>query len=309
MASCRGVLRGFGKGVLELSEYTLIFFVSKGVLRKKKVIIKEISLSDIIDVKHSDAELTITWRSQYTVRDTFVADEGQREALTSLARALEETLRERERKEKEKAEMEERRREEFRKKAEEQRKETIQIFLNAAETIDALFGILRSLESRAKWDNAEDYLESFIDSVKSLQRLIPELSLDFTKISLAVKGHYRQETIDEAYSILSNLYDYFVGMKISEQNEELKNIHPNPQDMKNLILAYYMLNDIVLGVAVEDENIQKEIDHFLGLIEKMKNDKVLQVEIDEIKETIYRLFTEGEKETIIEQLRKFLLFT
>ena len=138
--------------------------------------------------------------------------------------------------------------------------------------------------------------------------MIPKLNMDFTKISLAVEGRYRQETIDEAYSILSNIYNYFISMKMPEQNEELKDIHPNPQDLKNLILANYMLNDIVLGTIVEDVNIQKEIDHFLRLIEKMKNEKVLQVEASEVKEVINRLFIENEKEAVIEQLKKFLLF-
>jgi len=307
MVSCRGVLRGFGKGVLELSGGTLFFYTRKGLLRKKRIIVREISLLDIIDMKYSASELTIKWRSQDTVEDVFIADGRQLEALKGLAIALEESLREYERREKEKAEMERRRREELQKKAEEQREKLVQIFVYAAKIVDALFGILRSLESRTKWDDAEEYLESSMKNIKALQRDVPALSLDFTKLSLAVRGHYRQETIDETYNILSQLYDHFVNTPFIEEDEEIKNIHPNLQDMRTLISAYYMINDIILGVMVEDENIQDEIDHFLELMEKAKNVEALKIDIDEIREALNRLLIEGEKESIIKKLKNLLL--
>jgi len=290
------------KGVLELSGNKLIFSISKGFLRKKKVIVKEISLSDIIDVEYSNAKLTISWMGAYTLKDVFVAEKGKQEKLNELVNLLEEALR----KLKEEAEIKKRRKEELERKAKEKLEKTIKIYLKAEETIDALFGILRCLASRSKWNYAEDYLKKFLDNAKSLQKLIPDLNMDLTKISLAVRGHYRQETIDETYGILSYLYNYLVGREMSEQAEEIENIHPNPEDLKDVILTNYMLNDIVLGAIVEDSNIQKEIDHFLGLLEKMNNNKIMEIEVSEIKEAINRLFTEDEKEDILEHLKKIL---
>ena len=81
------------RGVLELSGNKLIFSVSKGFLRKKKVIVREISLSDIIDVKYSNARLIISWMGAYTFREVFVAEKEKQEKLNKLANLLEETLR------------------------------------------------------------------------------------------------------------------------------------------------------------------------------------------------------------------------
>ena len=291
------------RGVLELSGNKLIFSVSKGFLRKKKVIVREISLSDIIDVKYSNARLIISWMGAYTFREVFVAEKEKQEKLNKLANLLEETLR---KLKEEEAKIKERRKKELERKVKEKLEKTIKIYLKAEETINALFGILRCLASRAEWNRAEDYLKKFLDNAKSLQKLTPDLDMDLTKISLAVRGHYRQETLDEAYGILSDLYNYLFGKKISEQNKELENIHPNPEDLKDVILANYMLNDIVLGAIVEDSNIQKEIDHFLGLLEKINNNKVMEIEVSKIKEAMNRLFTEGEKEDVLEYLKKAL---
>ena len=291
------------RGVLELSGNKLIFSISKGFLRKKKVIVREISLSDIIDVKYSNARLIISWMGAYTFREVFVAEKEKQEKLNKLANLLEETLR---KLKEEEAKIKERRKEELERKVKEKLEKTIKIYLKAEETINALFGILRCLASRAEWNRAEDYLKKFLDNAKSLQKLTPDLNMDLTKISLAVRGHYRQETLDEAYGILSDLYNYLFGKKISEQNKELENIHPNPEDLKDVILANYMLNDIVLGAIVEDSNIQKEIDHFLGLLEKINNNKVMEIEVSKIKEVMNRLFTEGEKEDVLEYLKKAL---
>jgi len=291
------------RGVLELSGNKLIFSVSKGFLRKKKVIVREISLSDIIDVKYSNARLIISWMGAYTFREVFVAEKEKQEKLNKLANLLEETLR---KLKEEEAKIKERRKKELERKVKEKLEKTIKIYLKAEETINALFGILRCLASRAEWNRAEDYLKKFLDNAKSLQKLTPDLNMDLTKISLAVRGHYRQETLDEAYGILSDLYNYLFGKKISEQNKELENIHPNPEDLKDVILANYMLNDIVLGAIVEDSNIQKEIDHFLGLLEKINNNKVMEIEVSKIKEAMNRLFTEGEKEDVLEYLKKAL---
>jgi len=291
------------RGVLELSGNKLIFSISKGFLRKKKVIVREISLSDIIDVKYSNARLIISWMGAYTFREVFVAEKEKQEKLNKLANLLEETLR---KLKEEEAKIKERRKKELERKVKEKLEKTIKIYLKAEETINALFGILRCLASRAEWNRAEDYLKKFLDNAKSLQKLTPDLDMDLTKISLAVRGHYRQETLDEAYGILSDLYNYLFGKKISEQNKELENIHPNPEDLKDVILANYMLNDIVLGAIVEDSNIQKEIDHFLGLLEKINNNKVMEIEVSKIKEVMNRLFTEGEKEDVLEYLKKAL---
>jgi len=115
--------------------------------------------------------------------------------------------------------MEERRQEEIRKKIESYRERIAQTFANVTKIIDLLFEVLKSLESRTKWDIAEECIERSMSIAKALQRNVPALNLDFTKLSLAVRGHYRKETIDESYNILSHLYNQLVNTSLIERDE------------------------------------------------------------------------------------------
>ena len=307
MTSCQCIMRGFGKGILEFSGEMLTFYVNKGLIRKKRVIVKELKLSEIIDVKSSASELVVFWKRQDIVEDVFIADDRQRENLSRLSAALGKSLREYKWREREKAEMEERRREEIRKKIESYHERIAQTFVNAAKIIDLLFEVLRSLESRTKWNIAEECLERSISIAEALQRSTPALSLNFTKLSLAVRGHYRKETLDETYNILSHFYNQLVNASFIEKDEEIRNLHLNLPDLRDLITAYYILNDISLGLIVEDEDVQDEIDHFLELAQKIEVDKRLKISIEEIKEIADKILVKNEKEDAITHLKDLLL--
>ncbi|RJS90355.1 hypothetical protein CW705_06405 [Candidatus Bathyarchaeota archaeon] len=309
MISCRCVMRGFGKGVLEFSGEILTFYAIKGLIRKKRITVKRLSLSEIIDVKSSASELVVFWKRQDIVEDVFIADEGQRKDLNRLSAALGKALREYKWREREKAEMEERRREEIRKKIESYRERIAQTFANVTKIIDLLFEVLKSLESRTKWNIAEECVERSMSIAKALQRNVPALSLDFTKLSLAVRGRYRKETIDESYNILSHLYNQLVNTSLIERDEEIRDLHLNLPDLKDLITAYYILNDILLGLIVEDEDVQREIDYFLELVQKIEVDRRLNLEIGEIRELANKILVRNEKENVIANLKNLLLAT
>jgi len=94
MISCQRVMRGFGKGILEFSGETLTFYAIKGLIRKKRITVKRLSLSEIIDVKSSASELVVFWKRQDIIEDVFIVDERQREDLNRLSAALGKALRE-----------------------------------------------------------------------------------------------------------------------------------------------------------------------------------------------------------------------
>jgi len=307
MTSCQCIMRGFGKGILEFSGETLLFYVNKGFIRKKRVTVRKLLLSEIIDVKSSASELVVFWKRQDIVEDVFIVDERLREDLNRLSTALRKALREYRWREREKAEMEERRREELRKKIENYRERIAQTFADAAKIIDLLFEVLKSLESRTKWDIAEECIEGSTRVIRTLQRNVPALDLDLTKLSLAVRGRHRKETIDESYNVLTHLYNQLVNTSLIEKDEEIEALSLNLPDLKDLVTAYYILNDISLGLIVEDENIHEEIDSFLELAQKIGGDERLNLKTEEIRELTDKILLENKAEDAITNLKNLLL--
>ena len=307
MTSCQCIMRGFGKGILEFSGETLLFYVNKGFIRKKRVTVRKLLLSEIIDVKSSASELVVFWKRQDIVEDVFIVDERLREDLNRLSTALRKALREYRWREREKAEMEERRREELRKKIENYRERIAQTFADAAKIIDLLFEVLKSLESRTKWDIAEECIEGSTRVIRTLQRNVPALDLDLTKLSLAVRGRHRKETIDESYNVLMHLYNQLVNTSLIEKDEEIEALSLNLPDLKDLVTAYYILNDISLGLIVEDENIHEEIDSFLELAQKIGGDERLNLKTEEIRELTDKILLENKAEDAITNLKNLLL--
>jgi hypothetical protein len=127
------------------------------------------------------------------------------------------------------------------------------------------------------------------------------MELDFTRLSLAIKERFPEETSKEVYNILKLLYDYFSGL--DSENDLLKEIHPNYFDAKTIIQAHYLLNDIILGTILEDEEIGKEHDVLLTTLEELAKGASLKININAIKNVIAKLGAEKGKESVIEKSR------
>jgi len=127
------------------------------------------------------------------------------------------------------------------------------------------------------------------------------IELDFTKLSLAIKERLPEEISKETYNLLRLLHDYFGGL--DSENEFLKEIHPNYYDAKTTIQAHYLLNDIVLGTILEDEEIGKEHNELLITLEDLSKGTGLKININAIKNVIAKLGAEKGKESVIEKSR------
>ena len=84
---------------------------------------------------------------------------------------------------------------------------------------------------------------------------MPPLNLDFLKISSAINSQNLQKTSKEAYNILKTIFEYFNGLSV---DDDFKESVPNFQSAKTIILAYYALNDLLLGKLVGDKENKKE---------------------------------------------------
>ena len=125
-------------------------------------------------------------------------------------------------------------------------------------------------------------------------------TLDYTNLSSAIKQQQREQITKETYSNLRLIYDHV--SKIASTNESPKQIHPNIQDTKTTIQAYYILNDIILGMLVEDR-VEKEINAFTATLENLSKKSGIKININELKNTIDKIGIEQEKENAIEESR------
>jgi len=125
--------------------------------------------------------------------------------------------------------------------------------------------------------------------------------LDFSKLTLAIKERTQEENSKETFNLLRLLYDYFI--ETDSENEAPKEIHPNYFDAKTTIQAHYLLNDIVLGSIIGDEEIGEEQKELLMTLEDLEKSTNLRININAIKAVICKLRDEKGKESVIKKSR------
>ena len=284
-SSAKASLRNLGSGRLEFIGNTIRFHMEKGYFKKRKKIAREIPLTEIESIERVGNELSITWKG---VTDLFVIEET--ELVGMIHERITEALNEQEKMlEDEEA-------------AKQRRNELAKILSGAIEIVNSLFDVLRSLQGRVDWNRVEGYLKRSEENVRSFTgQKIGTINLDFTKLSLAVKEHLPEEISKETYSILISLHNYFSGL--SSNSEFLEQIHPNYHDIKTSILAYYLLNDIALGTIVGDEEIGKESNELVMVLDDLSKETDLKIDFDAIKDIMNKLLMEKGKESTIEKSR------
>jgi hypothetical protein len=278
-------LRNLGSGTLEFTDNTIKFRMEKGRLKKRKEIAREIPIADIENIERVGNEFSITWKG---VTETFVTEKA--ELVGTIYEKVTEALKEK------------RKMLEDKEAAKQKRNEIAKILSVAIEIVDSLFDVLRSLQGRVDWNRVEGYLKRSEENVRSFAgQKIGTINLEFTKLSLAVKERLPEEISKETYSILRSLYEYFSGL--TSKNESLEQIHPNFHDAKTTILAYYTLNDIILGTIVGDEEIGKESNELVTMLDDLSKGTDLKINVEAIKDIINKLGMEKGEESVIEESR------
>jgi hypothetical protein len=277
-------LRNLGSGTLEFTDNTIKFRMEKGRFKKRKEIAREIPIADIENIERVGNEFSITWKG---VTETFVAEKA--ELVGTIYEKVTEALKEK------------RKMLEDKEAAKQKRNELTKILSVAIEIVDSLFDVLRSLQGRVNWNRVESCLKRSEENVRSLEgQKIGTINLEFTKLSLAIKERRPEEISKEAYGILRSLYEYFSGLT---ENEFPEQIHPNYQDAKTVITAYYTLNDIILGAIVGDEEIGKESSQLVTMLDDLSKRTDLKTNVDAIKDIINKLDMDKREESVVEESR------
>jgi hypothetical protein len=278
--------KNLDRGTLELSDSTIKFHPDKGRFKKQEEIVKEIPLADVENIDRIANEISITWKG---VTETFIMPKAEL-AITIYERIT--------------AALEEQRKmiEDNEAAKQKQNVVTKQLLSLALEIVDSLFNVLRSLQGRVDVNRLKGYLEHSEENVRGFTDLnIGTVNLDLTKLSSAIKAHLLEETQKEIYAILRSLHDYFSGL--ASQNEILEQTHPNYNDAKTIILAYYTLNDIILGTIVGDKEIGKERNALVMMLDDLSKATDSKIDIDAVKDAINKLAKEKGQESVIEENR------
>ena len=284
-SAVKAYLIGLGSGTLEFIDDTIKFHISKGRLRKRREVIREIPMADIEGMNRVGKEISITWKGN---TDIFLIEET--ESAETIFKRIPKASREQKKVFADK---------EVAKQKRNEISKTVSITMNMA---DSLFDILRSLHGWVDWNRVEGFLKRSEENAARLtDQKVKTIELDFTKLSLAIKERLPEETSKETYNLLRLLHDYFGGL--DSEDESLKEIHPNYYDAKTTIQAHYLLNDIILGTIVEDEEIGKEHNELLITLEDLSKGTGLKININAIKDVIAKLGIEKGKESVIAKSR------
>jgi hypothetical protein len=187
-----------------------------------------------------------------------------------------------------------------------QKSKEIKILLtHTLNVVDGLFDILRMLNGRVDWNKLETIVNSIAEEIKILDgqiQKLPQANLDLNALSSAIKERLPDQISKETFNLLYVIHKYFEEL-ISNENHFIKELHPNFYDAKNILLAHYALNDIILGTILEDKEVAKENQELARILSNLAKSTKLKIETDEIETTLNKLSVESEKENIIMQLK------
>jgi hypothetical protein len=274
-----------GSGKLELTDNTIKFYIKKGHLKKREKVAREIPITDIESVKQVGNVLSITWKG---VTDMFVIEKS--ELVGKINEKVAEAFNEKEKI----LENDE--------TAKQKRNELTMMLSVGIKIVDSLFDMLRSLQGRIDWNHVEDYLARSEENARNFAALTTDtVNLEFAKLSLAVTEHLPGDISKEIYSSLKSLFEYFNAS--TSKDEPPEQTHPNYHDAKTIILAYYTLNDFMLGTIVGDEETGKEGKALATMLEDLSNVANVKINVDAVKDIINKLGVDKESETVIEESR------
>ncbi len=286
MTKVKAKFENRGNGTMEFAEGTLKFYVERGRFKKKSEVVREIPLTDIENAALSGTELSITWKG---VADIFIVE--KEEPANAIFEEVDSALK----KQKETLETE--------RTPPQIPNDLIDTIKASLETTDSLFDILMSLHGRVDWNRLENALKSSEENAKLLPiQKTGIMIIDFTKLESTIRNNRLEEISKEVYDTLKSLSGQLNELALNNVLPE--KVHPDYEDAKRIILAYYTLNDIIIGTIVGDKEINRERNELAAMLEGLAKTVELHIDVDAIIRVSDRLVNEKVDESLIEQNRR-----
>jgi|WetSurMetagenome_2_1015567.scaffolds.fasta_scaffold31323_3 hypothetical protein len=268
----------------EISENALKFFVAKS-LKKWRVAIKEIPIKEITGVDSLGNELTVTWKG---VTNSFVIKK-KGEVFSKLRDQIQGLI------------DEQRKTLESNSKAALRRSDIAQVISVSVDVVDLSFDMLMNLQVKPiNWTSLKTYTNGLGENLNFAGQTMAPLSLDFSKVTDAIKSQTPRRASKETFDVLKSIYSYFDDLNLEE---DLQEAHPNFKDAKAVILAYYTLNDVLFGKIVGEKDITQESLALETALQDLANETNVKVNVEELKGCIDRVGFESDNQIAIDDLR------
>jgi hypothetical protein len=232
-------LRNFGDCIVVITDDVVKFYVETGRFRKHRKIIREIPLAEVENIERQGNDLSIFWKD--TTNVFALAKPSQVDPVLQRIRA---SLKEHT-KEAENITV-----------TDQQLKETAQMTVNALDTCDSLFSILRNLHGQLDWNLIETTFQHVQENLKNLDNQPKSLCIDISQLSAAVQERRPKEISEKTFDMIKALYGHFDEPVLPDENAE--QFHLNRKDSRMIIQANYISNDMLLGAVVGDDALEME---------------------------------------------------
>ena len=269
----------------DLSDNVVKFFATQGFLKKASVILKEIPILEIKNIESFGNELNATWKGivySFVFKQKSESFRPLQDQIQGLLEEQQHTI-------------------ESNEKFNLRNSSLTGTINTSIGIVDICFDILIRLhEKRVDWTLLESYANSLGDSLNLKAQTLPPFNLNFAKVSAAIKKQVPQETAKEVYNILKSIYAYFEGLK---PDDDLKENSLRLQNANAVILAYYTLNDLLLGKVIGETDIIKESLALKSVLLGLANQSNVKVNFDELNESLGRLDFKADSENVVEHTR------
>jgi hypothetical protein len=270
----------------EVSGNTVKFFAAKGFGKKQWILVREIPVLEIEQIKNMDNELSVTWKG-VAVPESFFTKE-KTDSFGKLVEQINGILED------------QRKTVETNEKTALRKKELLGVVNSSIGIVDLSFNVLIGLQDkRINWQQLEAYSNGFGESINLTGQTLAPLNLDFSKIASAVKTQAANEVSKEAFNILKTVYEYFNALN---PDEDIKENQPNFQTAKTLILAYFLLNDLLFGKFVGDKETSVETSELETALQSL-GEANFKVDVEELKRSMDKISLEDDKQKLIEDNR------
>jgi hypothetical protein len=276
--------KGLEVDKFEVSDNAAKFFAAKGLGKKQWILVREIPVLEIEHIENLDNELSVTWKG---VTDSFFTKE-KTDSFGKLVEQVNGILED------------QRKTVETNEKAALRRSELLGVINSSIGIVDLSFNVLIGLQDkRIDWQQLEAFSNGFGENLNFTGQTLPPLNLDFSRIASAVKTQGPTEASKEAFNILKATYEYFNGLN---PDEGIKENPPSFQTAKTLILAYFLLNDLLFGKFVGDKENSRETSELETALQNLAEAN-FKVDVEELKRSIDKIGLEDDKQTLIDDSR------
>jgi hypothetical protein len=270
----------------EIVENVLKFFVTRGFFKKRLVTVKEIPIGEISVVESLGHELKVTWNgftNSFIIKKKGESFSKLRDQIQSLVAEQQKNL-------------------ENAAKAKQRKSDLSELIDASIRTVDASFNMLLNLQVKnINWTSLETFAHGLGENKNFAWKTLAPLSLDFSNLHDGIKNQTPDKTSKETFNILKSLYVYFEDLKLED---DLGDVHPNFNDAKSAVFAYYMLNDLWLAKIVGEKDSANEVLELEIALQNLSKETGFRVVFEDLVSSFDKIASDFDIVSVVEDSRE-----